>query len=67
IGGTEVELMALHRHHYQAMEKTGKPYSQVCQELSIILFWRSFIFQWIKKFRNSVMNNNLAIKYLGLD
>ncbi|MBD2615844.1 hypothetical protein H6G94_32120 [Nostoc punctiforme FACHB-252] len=67
IGGTEVELTALHRNHYQAMEKTDKPYSQVCQDLSIILFWRSFIFQWIKKFRNSVMNNNLAIKYLGLD
>lgn len=67
IGGTEVELTALHRNHYQAMEKTGKPYSQVCQDLSIILFWRSFIFQWIKKFRDSVMNNNFAIKYLGLD
>ncbi|RCJ22883.1 hypothetical protein A6770_29410 [Nostoc minutum NIES-26] len=67
IGGTEVELTALHRNHYQAMEKTGKPYSQVCQDLSMILFWRSFIFQWIKKFRDSVMNNNLAIKYLGLD
>jgi len=67
IGGTEIELTALHRNHYQVMEKTGKPYSQVCQDLSIILFWRSFIFQWIKKFRDSVMNNNLAIKYLGLD
>ncbi|MBH8573545.1 hypothetical protein I8752_11060 [Nostocaceae cyanobacterium CENA369] len=67
IGGTEIELTALHRNHYQAMEKSGKPYSQVCQDLSIILFWRSFIFQWIKKFRDSVMNNNLAIKYLGLD
>jgi GTPase SAR1 family protein len=67
IGGTEVELTALHRNHYQAMEKTDKPYSQVCQDLSIILFWRSFIFQWIKKFRHSVMNNKLAIKYLGLD
>ncbi|MBD2681919.1 ATP-binding protein [Nostoc paludosum FACHB-159] len=67
IGGTEIELAALHRNHYQAMEKTGKPYSQVCQNFSIILFWRSFIFQWIKNFRNSVINNNLAIKYLGLD
>lgn len=67
IGGTEVELTALHRNHYQAMEKTGKPYSQVCLDLSIILFWRSFIYQWIKNFRDSLMNNNLAIKYLGLD
>ncbi|MHC5753832.1 ATP-binding protein [Nostoc sp. NMS4] len=67
IGGTEINLMALHRNHYQAMEKAVKPYSQVCQDLSIILFWRSFIFQWIKNFRNSVINNKLAIKYLGLD
>lgn len=67
IGGTEIELMALHRNHYEAMEKAGIPYSQVCHDLSIILFWRSFIFQWIKNFRESVMNNNLAIKFLGLD
>ncbi|BAY42062.1 hypothetical protein NIES2111_64580 (plasmid) [Nostoc sp. NIES-2111] len=67
IGGTEIELTALHRNHYQAMEKAGIPYSQVCQDLSIILFLRSFIYQWIKKFRDSVMNNDLAVKYLGLD
>lgn len=67
IGGTEIELTALHRNHYEAMEKAGIPYSQVCHDLSIILFWRSFIFQWIKNFRESVMNNKLAIKFLGLD
>lgn len=67
IGGTEVELTALHRNHYEAMEKAGKPYSRLSDDLSIILFWRSFIFQWIKNFRASVMNNNLAVKYLGLD
>ncbi|MBD2505535.1 P-loop NTPase family protein [Anabaena azotica] len=67
IGGTEIHLTALHRNHYQAMEKAGIPYSEVPHEKSIILFWRSFIFQWIKKFRESVMSNNLAIKYLGLD
>ncbi|MBD2505004.1 hypothetical protein H6G83_31125 [Anabaena azotica FACHB-119] len=67
VGGTEIELTALHRNHYQAMEKAGIPYSEVKDEKSIILFWRSFIFQWIKRFRNSVMSNNLAIKYLGLD
>ncbi|HEY9803850.1 MAG TPA: hypothetical protein V6D25_26140 [Leptolyngbyaceae cyanobacterium] len=67
IGGTQVELTALHRNHYEAMEKAGIPYSQVSHDLSIMLFWRSFIFQWIKKFRESVMSNNLAIKYLGLD
>lgn len=67
IGGTEIELTALHRNHYQAMEKAGIPYSQVCQDISMILFLRSFIYQWIKKFRDSVMDNYLAVKYLGLD
>ncbi|ABA24745.1 conserved hypothetical protein (plasmid) [Trichormus variabilis ATCC 29413] len=67
IGGTEIELTALHRNHYQAMEKAGIPYSQVCQDISMILFLRSYIYQWIKKFHDSVMDNDLAVKYLGLD
>jgi hypothetical protein len=66
IGGTEIELTALFRNHYQAMEKAGIPYWDCCYELSIILFWRMYIFHWIKKFRASVMDNSLAMKYLGL-
>ncbi|WP_341531732.1 hypothetical protein WKK05_39135 (plasmid) [Nostoc sp. UHCC 0302] len=67
IGGTEIELPPLHRNHYQMMDKLVKPYSECCHDISLILFLRSFIYQWIKKFQISVSKNNLAISYLGLD
>lgn len=67
IGGTEIELPSLHRNHYQMMDKLVKPYSECCHDISLILFLRGYIYQWIKKFRDSVMDNDLAVKYLGLD
>lgn len=67
IGGTEIELPSLHRNHYQMMDKLVKPYSECCHDISLILFLRSYIYQWIKKFRDSVMDNDLAVKYLGLN
>ncbi|MBD2254674.1 hypothetical protein [Nostoc parmelioides] len=67
IGGTEIELLSLHRNHYQMMDKLVKPYSECCHDISLILFLRSFIYQWIKKFQISVIKDNLAISYLGLD
>ncbi|WP_229549250.1 hypothetical protein [Nostoc sp. CHAB 5836] len=66
IGGTEIELSALHRDHYEALERTSKPYSLCYTDTSIYLVYRSYIYYWIKNFNNSVLSNNTAIQYLGL-
>lgn len=66
IGGTEVELTALHRDHYQAIERLGKPYSNCCKDASIYVVYRSYIYRWINSFVNCV-NNSSARKYLGME
>lgn len=66
IGGAEIELLALHRDHYEALERTDKPYSLCCTDTSIYVVYRSYIYHWIKNFYNSILNNNAAIDYLGL-
>lgn len=65
IGGAEVELTALHRDHYQAMEELGKPYSSCYQDTSIYVIYRSYIYRWLKHFFDSV-DNSSASKYLGM-
>ncbi len=66
IGGAEVELTALHRDHYQVIDKACKPYSQCCKDISIYVIYRSYIYRWIENFRNSVVSNRSASEYLGL-
>ncbi|WP_230968383.1 hypothetical protein [Nostoc sp. WHI] len=66
IGGAEIELSALHRDHYEALERTGKPYFLCCKDISIYVVYRIYTFYWIKNFYNSIFNNNAAIQYLGL-
>lgn len=66
IGGAEIELSALHRDHYEALERMGKPYFLCCKDTSIYVVYRIYIYQWIKNFYNSIFDNNVAIQYLGL-
>ncbi|MBD2365357.1 ATP-binding protein [Anabaena minutissima FACHB-250] len=66
IGGREIELSALHREHYKALEKVCKPYSQCCTDKSIYVIYRTYIYHWIKNFNNSVLGNAMTSKYLGL-
>lgn len=66
IGGAEIELLALHRDHYEALERTGKPYSLFYTDTSSYVIYRSYIYQWIKNFNNSVLSNSISSKYLGL-
>lgn len=66
IGGTEIVLTALHRDHYETLERMGKPYSLACRDKSIYVVYRTYIYHWIKNFYNSILNNDKAIKYLGL-
>ncbi|MEB3220288.1 MAG: hypothetical protein VKN72_29195 [Nostocales cyanobacterium 94392] len=66
IGGVDVELTVLHRDHYEALERIGKPYSIASTDKSMYLIYRTYIYRWIKNFYDSILNNNLAIKYLGL-
>ncbi|WGV29086.1 ATP-binding protein [Halotia branconii] len=67
VGGTEIVLPALPRDHYEALERTGKPYSMCYTDTSIYIIYRSYIYQWIQNFNNSILSNNVAIKYLGLN
>ncbi|MCC5612003.1 hypothetical protein LC612_36050 [Nostoc sp. CHAB 5834] len=66
IGGAEIELYALHRDHYEALERTSKPYSLCYTDTSIYVVYRSYIYHWIKNFNNSVLSNSMSRKYLGL-
>ncbi|WP_190914859.1 hypothetical protein [Nostoc sp. FACHB-892] len=66
MGGTEIFLPALHRDHYEKLERTGKPYSLACRDKSIYLVYRTYIYHWIKNFYDSILNNDQAIEYLGL-
>lgn len=66
VGGTEIVLPALHRDHYEILERTGKPYSLACTDKSLYVVYRTYIYHWIKNFYNSILNNSTAIEYLGL-
>lgn len=66
IGGTEIVLTALHRDHYETLERMGKPYSLASTDKSIYVVYRTYIYHWIKNFYDSILNNDKAIKYLGL-
>lgn len=66
VGGTEIVLPALHRDHYETLERTGKPYSLACTDKSLYVVYRTYIYHWIKNFYNSILNNSTAIEYLGL-
>lgn len=66
IGGTEIVLPALHRDHYETLERMGKPYSLASTDKSIYVVYRTYIYHWIKNFYDSILNNDKAIKYLGL-
>lgn len=66
IGGVDIELTGLHREIYEVLDRIGKPYSTAFKDNSIYLIYRTYIYHWIKNFYDSILNNNLAIQYLGL-
>lgn len=61
----EITLSKLHRDHYEIMDKANKPYSQIRNDPRIFLLYRTYIYQWIKKFEES-LSTSKARKFLGL-
>ncbi len=66
IGGAEIELPALHRDHYQAMEALAKPYSLCHKDQSLFVVYRTYIYHWINNFFSNIKNNQLVSEYLGI-
>lgn len=66
VGGAEIELTLLHREHYKAIERTAEPISKCVTNTSVYLVYRTYIYHWIKNFHDSIMNETIASKYLGI-
>ncbi|WP_066382974.1 ATP-binding protein [Anabaena sp. CA = ATCC 33047] len=66
VGGVDLSLTKLHTDHYEAMERANKPYSQIRNEKSIYIVYRSYIYRWIQNFNQLILNNPVASNYLGL-
>lgn len=64
--GVELSLTKLHTDHYEAMERTNKPYSQIPNDTSVYVVYRSYIYRWIQNFNDVILNNAVASNYLGL-
>ncbi|MBE9052765.1 ATP/GTP-binding protein [Nostocales cyanobacterium LEGE 11386] len=65
-GGIDLILNKLHTDHYEAMERTNKPYSQIREDRSIYILYRSYIYRWMQNFNQLVLENQVASNYLGL-
>lgn len=65
-GGIDIILPKLHTDHYEAMERTNKPYSQIRDDRSIYVLYRSYIYRWIQNFNQELLKSQVASNYLGL-
>jgi hypothetical protein len=66
VGGGEIKLGKLHRDHYDLAEKANKPFSEIVNDLSFQLLYRSYIHRWLEEFNQSVLNSSDK-KHLGLE
>ncbi|MCC2692824.1 hypothetical protein [Nodularia sp. LEGE 04288] len=66
VGGIDITLTKLHTDHYEAMERTNKPYSQIRDDKSIYILYRSYIYRWIQNFNQELLKSQVASNYLCL-
>ncbi|WP_141105997.1 hypothetical protein [Nodularia sp. NIES-3585] len=66
VGGIDICLTKLHTDHYEAMERTNIPYSQIRDDTSIYILYRSYIYRWIQNFNQELLKNQVASNYLCL-
>ncbi|MEA5526697.1 hypothetical protein [Nodularia spumigena] len=66
VGGIDITLTKLHTDHYEAMERTNKPYSEIRDDKSIYILYRSYIYRWIQNFNQELLKSQVASNYLSL-
>ncbi|MBE9053791.1 hypothetical protein IQ243_25995 [Nostocales cyanobacterium LEGE 11386] len=66
LGGTDIILDELNKYSYEAIERLGCPYSQAISSISIYSVYRAYVYKWIKNFHQSILNNSIAQRHLGL-
>lgn len=66
ISGREIVLGALNKYSYEAVERAKQPYLKACSNITIFSVYRAYIYRWVKNFHQSILNDSLVSKYLGL-